>query len=130
MPIRTIRTSVTFTRPFLLAGYEKELPAGTYGLETDEELLEGASFIAYRRTLAFLELNSQPGSRVMAEVLTVDPGELDAALERDRAAEAASIPGTIGVSHRNGSGKAPGYTDGHPAIEPGENDDNAVYPGR
>ena len=49
MTMRTSRRTVTFARPFSLRGIETEQPAGTYAVETDEELLEGLSFPAYRR---------------------------------------------------------------------------------
>ena len=47
MTMRTSRRTVTFARPFSLRGIETEQPAGTYAVETDEELLEGLSFPAY-----------------------------------------------------------------------------------
>ncbi len=41
MARRTTTKSVTFARPFRLAGLEEEFPAGQYDVETDEELLDG-----------------------------------------------------------------------------------------
>jgi hypothetical protein len=49
MTVRTSRQSVTFTEPFSLSGIDEVQPAGTYTVETDEELLPGLSFPAYRR---------------------------------------------------------------------------------
>ena len=40
---------MTFTRPFSLRGTVGPQPAGSYVVETDEELIEGLSFPAYRR---------------------------------------------------------------------------------
>ena len=85
MTTRSSRRTITFERPFNLLSFDKEMPAGNYEVETDEELLEGVSFPAYRRILAVLHLHPthcRPGE---TQALTVDPNELDAALERDRA---------------------------------------------
>ena len=82
MKTRTSKRVVTFGHPFVLDSFDKELPAGDYDVETDEELLEGISFTAYRRMLIVIRLPGRPGER---QVLTIDPNELDAALERNRA---------------------------------------------
>jgi hypothetical protein len=86
MTIRTNKKTVTFRRPFILGGFDEVLPAGAYSVETDEELLDGLSFPAYRRILTLIRLHARPGRPGLAQVLTVDPHELDAALERDRQA--------------------------------------------
>jgi len=79
MTVRTRRKSVTFTQPFSLSGIDEVQQPGTYTVETDEELLPGLSFPAYRRvaTLIFLR------SRGVEEVVSIDPLELAAAQERD-----------------------------------------------
>jgi hypothetical protein len=46
MTARTTRTTVTFRHPFLLKGAERMMPAGDYGVITDEELIDGLSFLA------------------------------------------------------------------------------------
>ena len=76
-------TTVTFRHPFTLAALDSVQPAGTYRIETDEELLEGLSFAAFQRVATMLHLPamSAPGGR--RQVVTVDPGELSAALEAD-----------------------------------------------
>ena len=85
MTIRTNKRAVTFKRPFVLLSFDQELPAGEYQVETDEELLEGISFPAYRRILTTIHLHPTPGRPGETQALTVDPNELDAALDRDRA---------------------------------------------
>jgi len=85
MTVRTSKKTVTFRRPFVLGGSDDVLPAGAHSVETDEELLEGISFRAYRRILTLLHLHPKPGRPGLVETLTVGPNELDAALERDRA---------------------------------------------
>ncbi|MEX2642391.1 MAG: hypothetical protein WD270_02990 [Acetobacterales bacterium] len=93
MTVRTTRTTVTFTNPFTLGGLDEILPPGTYNVETDEELLGGLSFLAYRRILTLLHLPPGPGHPGLRRTLTVDPGELESALLRDEAAAAASPAG-------------------------------------
>jgi len=43
------KKTVTFANSFKLGDFEEVLPPGIYEVETDEELLEGLSFQAYRR---------------------------------------------------------------------------------
>ena len=84
MTMRTSRRTVTFTRPFSLRGNATEQPAGTYAVETDEQLLEGLSFPAYRRVATTIFLPSRPGGLVSGQLLTLDPLELNAAEKRER----------------------------------------------
>jgi hypothetical protein len=58
-------------------------PAGTYTVETDEELIPGLSFPAYRRIVTLIFLRSRRGGPVVEEVANIDPLELQAAQERD-----------------------------------------------
>jgi len=83
MTTRTSQKTVTFSRPFVLAGFDEVLPAGAYCVETDEELIEGLSFSAYRRISTLLRLPSTSGPSQLTRALAIDAGELDAALERD-----------------------------------------------
>ena len=82
MTVRTSRKTVTFTQPFSLSGLDEVQPAGTYTVETDEELLPGLSFPAYRRIASLIFLRSRGGGPIV-EVASVDPLELQAAQERD-----------------------------------------------
>jgi hypothetical protein len=83
MTVRTSRKSVTFTQPFSLTGIDEVQPAGTYTVETDEELLPGLSFPAYRRVATLIFLRSRGGGPIVEEVANIDPLELQAAQERD-----------------------------------------------
>ena len=85
MTICTSQMTVTFRRPFVLSGFDEALPAGTYSVETDEELLEGISFPAYRRVRTLIRLHPRAGHPGLTQTLTIDPNELDAALKRDQA---------------------------------------------
>jgi hypothetical protein len=83
MTVRTSHKSVTFTQPFSLSGIDDVQPAGTYTVETDEELLSGLSFPAYQRIATLMVLRSRRGGPVVEEVVNIDPLELQAAQVRD-----------------------------------------------
>jgi hypothetical protein len=83
MTTRTTSKIVSFAHPFLLKGVDRGLPAGDYKVVTDEELIEGLSFPVYRRmsTMILVPAPSQQHSSI--EMVTVDPGDLQAAQNRD-----------------------------------------------
>jgi hypothetical protein len=82
MITRTRRDSVVFRCAFRLAGVDRELPPGDYPVLTDEELIEGLSFPAYRRVSTMLLVPAL--SKLAAlEMVTIDPRELEAAQARD-----------------------------------------------
>ena len=85
MTMRTTEKTITFNKPFTLAGIGEVLPAGAYRVETDEELLQGISFHAYRLVQTLIHLPAKSGNRGLARTLTIDPKDLDAALKRDHA---------------------------------------------
>jgi len=70
-----------FNKAFVLNGVGRPLPAGSYRVVTDEELIEGLSFPVYRRVATMMFVPGSNGSSL--EMLTVDPAELQAAHERD-----------------------------------------------
>jgi hypothetical protein len=96
MTIRTTKKTVSFTRPFVLGGFNEVLPAGVYNVETDEELLEGLSFPAYRRILTVIRLHAKPDRPGITRSLTINPNELDAALTRDQAPTEAPVGRDVG----------------------------------
>lgn len=83
MTERTTRRTVTFTQPFSLSAVDEVQPAGTYAVETNEELLQGVSFPAYRRIETLIFLPARPGGAFVDRVVDVDPSELEAAEKRD-----------------------------------------------
>jgi hypothetical protein len=48
MPLRLRREVITFRHPFQVRGVDRLLPAGAYDVITDEEMIEGLSFLAHR----------------------------------------------------------------------------------
>lgn len=85
MLTRTHRETVTFQRPFSLEGIGRVLPAGSYEVVIDEELIEGLSFPVYRRVATWMLVPAQT-QQASVEMLTVDPHSLAAAKDRDKAA--------------------------------------------
>jgi hypothetical protein len=128
MTIRTSKKTVTFSRPFVLGGFDEVLPAGAYSVETDEELLDSISFPAYRRILSVIRLHAKPGHPGLTQTLTIDPNELDAALKRDQA------PAEIPVGRNDSQKTLKETTDSRreeadrQAIERGEDDGMRVHP--
>lgn len=82
MTTRTTRTTVTFTGPFSLRGVDGIQPAGVYDVDTDEELIDDLSFLAYRRVATTIRLKKDGAM----QVYRIDPVELDARLLRDAGA--------------------------------------------
>jgi hypothetical protein len=80
--MRTRHDTWTFGQPFLLKGVDRLLPAGDYRVATDEELIEGLSFSAYRRVATMIFV---PGAtqRASLEMVGIDPMDLQAAHEKD-----------------------------------------------
>ena len=79
MTTRTKTHTVTFRRPFALDEIERDLPAGPYLIETEEETLDGVSFLAWRRISTLLIARGAGGTQMWE----INADGLDAALERD-----------------------------------------------
>jgi hypothetical protein len=82
MAVRTTASTVEFGSPFKLEGYDEFLPAGIYHVDTDEEVFETNERTVYVRVETRLRIQTV-GKTVHHRV---DPGDLDAALQRDREA--------------------------------------------
>lgn len=88
---RTTRKSVTFLHPFSLAGIDEKLEAGTYDVETCEELIEGLSFVAYRRVSTTIGIAASCYGHGARQVVAIDPLDLEVAQQID-ALEASMTP--------------------------------------
>ena len=73
MLFRQTSRTVTFRMPFSIAAAERELPAGAHLVETDEELIQGLSFPAYRRVASFLRIPQARGPSGQLHSVRVDP---------------------------------------------------------
>jgi hypothetical protein len=85
MIARSLSKDVVFNRPFLLKGIDRILPAGSYRVVTDEELIEGISFPVYRRVATMIFVPALTYGTSSIEMVTIDPLDLQAALDRDAA---------------------------------------------
>ena len=90
MTARTTRRTVTFQHPFLLDGFAREIPAGTFLVETEEELMDTVLSQAWKRALTVIRLPTATGT----QDVFVTPEQLNAALLRDRAQQNAASPET------------------------------------
>ena len=81
---RTLRSSLTFLRSFALRGVDYPLPAGSYDIISDEELIEQLSFPVYRRISTWIMARRSPGAAT--EMVLIDPDELAKVHARDQAA--------------------------------------------
>jgi hypothetical protein len=85
MTTRITSRTVTFAHDFTLDEIETALPPGVYRVETEEETLDGASFIAYRRVATHIFVPGRPGISSGVQMLAIHPNGLSAALARDKA---------------------------------------------
>ncbi|GLS29383.1 hypothetical protein SAMN04488498_13822 [Mesorhizobium albiziae] len=84
MNTRTKRTTATFTAPFALSGLDEIQPPGDYAIDEDEELIDGLSWLAYRRVATFIHLPAISSTdRVKSQLVAIDHSELEAAMRQD-----------------------------------------------
>jgi hypothetical protein len=85
MNTRTTHTTVYFTAPFALRGVNEIQPPGDYAIDEDEELIDGISWLAYRRVATFIHIPAVSSPLHLASQLVgIDRDELEAALEQDQ----------------------------------------------
>jgi hypothetical protein len=80
---RTRRSSLTFARSFALGAVDYPLPAGSYEIISDDELIEQLSFPVYRRVSTWIMARRSPGAAT--EMIQIDPAELTKAHAQDQA---------------------------------------------
>jgi hypothetical protein len=85
MANRSVETFLTFRRPFSVGKDISSQPAGAYKLVIEEELIEGLSFLAYRRVSTVLEIPAMGIGTAVRQFIDVAPTDLDEALEKDAA---------------------------------------------
>jgi hypothetical protein len=87
---RITHSTVRFDHPFVLPSVEGEQPPGIYAVETTEVLIDGLSFVAYRRLSTTITLASSQFGPASRQVVTIEPLDLEAAQKRDAAKSVAS----------------------------------------
>jgi hypothetical protein len=90
MTIRSRRETVTFHHPVHIRGIDRDLPAGAYEVVTDEEMIEGLSFAAWRRVATMITVPT--GSAGISEMLSI--GSVDLADAQAADAQATDLPAT------------------------------------
>ena len=84
MQNRTRREDIVFRRPFALKGWAEPHPAGAYVVDTEEELIQGLSFPAYRGVSTTITRQGIPAG-ALVQAIPVDPRELAMAQAADGA---------------------------------------------
>jgi hypothetical protein len=74
MTIRSRRETITFKHPFQIEGIDRPLSAGAYEVITDEEMIEGLSFAAFRRvaTMIMVPAASRSAAMEMVSIGSID----------------------------------------------------------
>jgi len=80
--IRTTQEVVRFRSAFSLPGFDEAQPPGEYIVDQDDEPVEGASWIGWRRVATFIYLPAISARWSKQQMVPVDPAFLKAALEK------------------------------------------------
>jgi len=89
MTMRSRRETITFLHPFRIKGIDRLLPPGAYQVITDEELIEGLSFPAFRRVATMIMVPAAPPRSSTMEMISIgsvdlsDAQRIDASAPRD-----------------------------------------------
>src|SRR5881392_1908374 len=85
MTMRSRRETITFKHPFRIKGIDRLLPAGAYEVITDEEMIEGLSFAAFRRVATMIMVPGAPRGSTM-EMVSISSIDLSDAQRIDASA--------------------------------------------
>jgi len=85
MTIRSRRETVTFQHPFRIRGVDRLLPPGAYEVVTDEEMIEGLSFAAFRRVATMITVPAAAQNSAM-EMISIGSVDLSDAQRVDASA--------------------------------------------
>ena len=85
MLTRSTRSMVTFSNAFTLGDSEVAFPSGAYEIVFEEELLQGVSFEAYRRTATFLMVRGKGSQAGRTEMHMTTQKDLEQAIACDQA---------------------------------------------
>ena len=86
MTTRTTQRFVTFKQPFALDVIEGLIPAGVYLIETDEESIDAASRLAWRKVATTIHVHANGA----VQAVPITSAQLDALLSRDEPAAASA----------------------------------------
>lgn len=80
MTSRTTQKVVRFPSVFSLPGFDAPQPPGEYRIDHDEESIEVANHLAWRRVATFIHLPAG----ATEQMVPIDPAFLEAASEQDQ----------------------------------------------
>lgn len=83
MTTRTRRETVVFRHPFQIAGIDHVVAPGPYVVVTDDELIEGLSFPAYRRVATTITIPAAAPNSAAMETVTISSHDLAEAQRAD-----------------------------------------------
>ena len=86
MTIRSRRETITFQHPFRIRGVDRLLPPGAYEVVTDEEMIEGLSFAAFRRIATMIMVPAAAPRSSTMEVISIGSVDLSDAQRIDASA--------------------------------------------
>jgi hypothetical protein len=84
--MRTRRETVIFKHPARIKGIDRMLPAGSYEVVTDEEMIEGLSFPSFRRIATMIVVPAAAPHHHAMEMITIGSIDLADAQHRDAVA--------------------------------------------
>ena len=86
MTTRSRRETVHFKHPFRIKGIDRLLAPGAYEVITDEEMIEGLSFAAFRRIATMIMVPGASPRTSSMEMISIDSADLSDAQRNDASA--------------------------------------------
>ena len=86
MNTRSRRETITFQHPFRIKGIDRVLPPGAYEVITDEEMIKGLSFAAFRRVATLIMVPAAPPRSSTMEMISIGSVDLADAQRIDASA--------------------------------------------
>ena len=86
MTMRSRRETITFKHPFRIKGIDRLLSAGAYETITDEEMIEGLSFAAFRRVATMIMVPAESPRNSSMEMISISSIDLSDARQNDASA--------------------------------------------
>jgi len=85
---KNTQKTYVFSAPFKLTGFDHSFPIGQYSVEITEEMIEGLSFVAYKRIATTMRIIHSPDTffqaKIFNKIFNIDPRDFDLAILKDR----------------------------------------------
>lgn len=86
--MRSRSETVVFKHSFCIKGVDRQLPAGSYEIVTDEEMIEGLSFASFRRVATMIMVPGAPPNLSSMQMFSIGSVDLADAQRIDASAPA------------------------------------------